>query len=55
MTRPARVLAVLRRDCDLARLAAESFDFDLDRAEHAAEVRLASGAPLRAVAGDGTG
>uniref|UniRef100_A0AAU2JYX3 Tetratricopeptide repeat protein n=1 Tax=Streptomyces sp. NBC_00049 TaxID=2903617 RepID=A0AAU2JYX3_9ACTN len=55
MTRPDSVLTVLRRHPDLARLAAGSFDFDLDRAEHVEEVRLASGAPLRAVAGDDTG
>ncbi|MFJ2598926.1 hypothetical protein [Streptomyces erythrochromogenes] len=55
MTRPDHVLAVLRRNPDLVTLAAGSFDFDLDRAEHVEEVRLASGAPLRAVAGDDTG
>ncbi|MFD7257958.1 hypothetical protein [Streptomyces sp. NPDC059874] len=55
MTRPDHVLTVLRRNPDLARLAAGSFNFDLDRAEHVEEVRLASGAPLRAVAGDDTG
>lgn len=55
MTRPGHVLAVLRQNPDLARLAAGSFDFDLDRAEHGEEVRLASGAPLTAVAGDDTG
>ncbi|MFF3673750.1 hypothetical protein ACFYYS_07140 [Streptomyces sp. NPDC002120] len=55
MTRPDHVLAVLRRNPDLARLAAGSFDFDLDRAEHVEEVRLANGAPVRAVAGDDTG
>ncbi|MGE7386363.1 hypothetical protein ACQKM2_12895 [Streptomyces sp. NPDC004126] len=55
MTRPDRVLTVLRGNADLVRLAAGSFDFDLDRAEHGEEVRLASGAPLRAVAGDDTG
>ncbi|MFK0238737.1 hypothetical protein [Streptomyces vinaceus] len=55
MTRPDHLLAVLRRNPDLVRLAAGSFDFDLDRAEHVEEVRLASGAPLTAVAGDDTG
>ncbi|MFB6979074.1 hypothetical protein [Streptomyces scopuliridis] len=55
MTCPDHLLAVLRRNPDLVRLAAGSFDFDLDRAEHGEEVRLASGAPLRAVAGDDTG
>ncbi|MBP0932438.1 hypothetical protein J0X20_02095 [Streptomyces sp. KCTC 0041BP] len=55
MTRPDHVLAVLRRNPDLVRVAAGSFGFDLDRAEHVEEVRLASGAPLRAVAGDDTG
>ncbi|MFE9636357.1 hypothetical protein [Streptomyces sp. NPDC006463] len=34
---------------------AGSFDFDLDWAEHGEEVCLASGTPLRAVAGDDTG
>ncbi|MEU6895515.1 hypothetical protein ABZ934_27805 [Streptomyces sp. NPDC046557] len=55
MTRPDDVLTVLRRNPDLERLAAGPFDFDLDRAEHVEEVRLASGAMLRAVAGDDTG
>lgn len=55
MTRPDHILAVLRRHPDLVRVAAGSFDFDLDRAEHVEEVRLASGALLRAVAGDDTG
>ncbi|WP_323182301.1 MULTISPECIES: GNAT family N-acetyltransferase [unclassified Streptomyces] len=55
LTRHDHVLTVLRGHPDLARTAAESFDFDLDRAEHVEEVRLASGAPLRAVAGDDTG
>ncbi|MFE4206676.1 hypothetical protein ACFRSX_29570 [Streptomyces goshikiensis] len=55
MTRPDHVLAVLRRNPDLVRVAAGSFGFDLDRAEHVEEVRLASGALLRAVAGDDTG
>ncbi|MEU9803304.1 hypothetical protein [Streptomyces sp. NPDC051000] len=55
MTHPDHVLTVLRRDPDLARLAAGAIDFDLAGAEHVEEVRLASGAPLRAVAGDDTG
>ncbi|MEU9109966.1 hypothetical protein AB0D54_37710 [Streptomyces xanthophaeus] len=55
MTRPDSVLALLRRRPDLVRLAAGSFGFDTGRAEHAEAVRLASGAPLRAVAGDDTG
>ncbi|WP_328470832.1 hypothetical protein OHA21_05560 [Actinoplanes sp. NBC_00393] len=55
MTGHSDVLAVLRQRPDLARLAAGSFDFDLDRVEHVEEVRLASGAPLTAVAGDDTG
>ncbi|MEW1638546.1 hypothetical protein AB0469_31375 [Streptomyces sp. NPDC093801] len=55
MTRPDPLLTVLRRNPDLAGPAAGTFDFDLDRAEHGEEVRLASGAPLRAVAGDDTG
>ncbi|MFE1553939.1 hypothetical protein ACFW6V_03000 [Streptomyces sp. NPDC058734] len=55
MTHPDHALAVLRRNADLAGLAAGTFDFDLERAEHGEEVRLASGAPLTAVAGDDTG
>ncbi|MGW6878227.1 hypothetical protein ACWGHA_38545 [Streptomyces xanthophaeus] len=55
MTRPDPVLALLRRRPDLVRLAAGSFGFDTGRAEHVEEVRLASGAPLMAVAGDDTG
>ncbi|MFJ9249805.1 hypothetical protein [Streptomyces sp. NPDC101776] len=48
-------LRLLRRHAHLAELAAFPFDFDLDRTDHVEEVRLASGAPLRPVAGDGSG
>ncbi|MER7921913.1 hypothetical protein ABTY96_02060 [Streptomyces sp. NPDC096057] len=48
-------LRLLREHPHLAELAASPFDFDLDRAEHGEPVRLASGGPLRPVAGDGTG
>jgi hypothetical protein len=50
-------LQLLRQDRRLAELAAFPFDFDLDRAAHGPveEVRLASGGPLRAIAGDDTG
>lgn len=50
-------LRLLRQDRRLAELAAFPFDFDLDRAArgHVEEVRLASGGPLEAVAGDDTG
>ncbi|MFJ4918574.1 hypothetical protein [Streptomyces sp. NPDC088725] len=53
MTDPA--LALLRQQPHLAELAARSFHFDLRRTEHHEPVRLASGAPLEAVAGDDTG
>lgn len=49
------VLDLLRQSPRLAELAAFPFDFDLDRAEHGEDVRLASGAPLAGVAGDDTG
>jgi len=48
-------LRLLRQHTHLAELAAFPFDFDLDRTDHVEEVRLASGAPLRPVAGDGAG
>ncbi|MFJ8059016.1 hypothetical protein [Streptomyces sp. NPDC096142] len=48
-------LRLLRQHAHLAELAASVFDFDLDRADHVEPVRLASGGPLRPVAGDGTG
>lgn len=48
-------LRLLRENPRLAELAAFPFDFDLDRAEHGEEVRLASGGPLEPIAGDDTG
>ncbi|MGW3631398.1 hypothetical protein ACWD7F_14705 [Streptomyces sp. NPDC005122] len=48
-------LRLLRRNRRLAELAAFPFSFDLDRAEHAEDVRLASGGPLEPIAGDDTG
>lgn len=48
-------LRLLRQRPDLAGLAVYPFNFDLGRAEHVEDVRLASGAPLQAVAGDDTG
>ncbi|MEU0395412.1 hypothetical protein ABZ208_22005 [Streptomyces sp. NPDC006208] len=50
-----RTLALLRQRPDLAELAAFPFDFDIDRAYHCEDVRLASGASLEPVAGDDTG
>jgi len=50
-----RALRLLRADRRLAGPAAFPFNFDLDRAEHGEEVRLASGGPLEPVAGDDTG
>ncbi|MFC3574660.1 hypothetical protein ACFOZ0_15530 [Streptomyces yaanensis] len=50
-----RALRLLRRDSRLAELAAFPFNFDLDRADHGEEVRLASGGPLEPIAGDDTG
>lgn len=52
-----RALRLLRQNPRLAQLAAFPFNFDLDRAAHGhgEEVRLASGGPLRTVAGDDTG
>ncbi|WP_055529090.1 hypothetical protein [Streptomyces graminilatus] len=48
-------LRLLRQSRSAAELAAFPFDFDLGRAEHCEEVRLASGGPLTPVAGDGAG
>ncbi|MFJ9632344.1 hypothetical protein ACIRU8_32055 [Streptomyces sp. NPDC101175] len=48
-------LRLLRQHAHLAELAAFPFDFDLNRTDHVEQVRLASGAPLRPVAGDGAG
>ncbi|WP_329349066.1 hypothetical protein OG226_13185 [Streptomyces sp. NBC_01261] len=48
-------LRLLRQDAHLTELAAFPFDFDLRRADHGEPVRLASGGPLRPVAGDDTG
>ncbi|MFF8288946.1 hypothetical protein ACF068_06870 [Streptomyces sp. NPDC016309] len=50
-----RALELLRSRPDLAEQAAFPFDFDIDRAYHVEEVRLASGASLEAIAGDATG
>ncbi|MFF4729474.1 hypothetical protein ACFY3M_29800 [Streptomyces mirabilis] len=48
-------LRLLREQPHLAELAAFPFNFDLARADHGEAVRLASGGPLEAVAGDDTG
>ncbi|MGN9796254.1 hypothetical protein ACTMTU_34920 [Streptomyces sp. OZ13] len=48
-------LELLRTRPELAELAAFPFNFDIGRADHVEDVRLASGAPLEAVAGDDTG
>ncbi|MFF4460749.1 hypothetical protein ACFY13_14450 [Streptomyces mirabilis] len=48
-------LRLLREQPHLAELAAFPFNFDLTRADHGEAVRLASGGPLEAVAGDDTG
>ena len=50
-----RALRLLRQDPRLAELAAFPFAFDLSRADHVEEVRLASGGPLEPVAGDDSG
>ncbi|MFG2648366.1 hypothetical protein [Streptomyces sp. NPDC048436] len=50
-----RALRLLRRDPRLAELAAFPFAFDLSRADHVEEVRLASGGPLEPIAGDDSG
>jgi NTP pyrophosphatase (non-canonical NTP hydrolase) len=48
-------LRLLRENPRLAELAAFPFHFDLDRADHVEEVRLASDGPLEPIAGDDTG
>jgi hypothetical protein len=48
-------LRLLRENPPLAELAAFPFGFDLDRARHVEDVRLASGGPLEPVAGDDSG
>ncbi|MGW5482369.1 hypothetical protein [Streptomyces sp. NPDC004008] len=50
-----RLLDLLRQSPRLAELAGFPFDFDLCRADHGEDVRLASGAPLEGIAGDDTG
>ncbi|GAA3148707.1 hypothetical protein ACFQ0X_10855 [Streptomyces rectiviolaceus] len=50
-----RALRLLRQDPRLAELAAFPFAFDLSRADHVEEVRLASGGPLEPIAGDDSG
>ncbi|MGW7360755.1 hypothetical protein ACWGI0_30040 [Streptomyces sp. NPDC054802] len=50
-----QTLESLRNRPDLAEIAAFPFGFDLDRADHCEDVRLASGASLEPVAGDDTG
>ncbi|MFC5890636.1 hypothetical protein RMN57_00065 [Kitasatospora sp. CM 4170] len=50
-----RALRILRENPELAQLAAYPFNLDLDRTDHVEPVRLASGGPLTAVAGDDTG
>jgi hypothetical protein len=50
-----QTLELLRNRPDLAEIAAFPFGFDLDRADHGEDVRLASGASLEPVAGDDTG
>ncbi|MFG2372724.1 hypothetical protein ACGFY9_14750 [Streptomyces sp. NPDC048504] len=48
-------LRLLQQHAHLAELAVSPFDFDLDRTDHVEPVRLASGGPVRPVAGDGAG
>ncbi|MFI0739273.1 hypothetical protein ACH4PU_14455 [Streptomyces sp. NPDC021100] len=55
MTHSDRALRILHARPDLAALAAWPFSFDIGRAEHVEEVRLASGAPLRPIAGEDSG
>ncbi|MET9534785.1 hypothetical protein ABZY02_30205 [Streptomyces sp. NPDC006649] len=55
MTVYGRAIGLLGDRPELAEAAARPFGFDLAGAAHGAAVRLASGAPLEAVAGDGTG
>lgn len=50
-----RALRLLRQDPRLAELAAFPFAFDLSRADHVEEVRLASGGSLDPIAGDDSG
>ena len=54
MTGRDRALEFLRQHSGLADLAAFPCDFDLARAEHGEEERLASATALQAVAGDDT-
>ncbi|MBZ4323185.1 hypothetical protein [Streptomyces huiliensis] len=55
MTHSDRALDILHRRPDLAALAAYPFAFDIDGAVHVEEVRLASGGPLRPIAGEDSG
>ncbi|MGK5638161.1 hypothetical protein ACSNOK_07550 [Streptomyces sp. URMC 126] len=55
MTHSDRALRILHERPDLAALAAWPFSFDIGGAEHVEEVRLASGAPLRPIAGEDSG
>ncbi|NDZ81729.1 hypothetical protein G3I19_24980, partial [Streptomyces sp. SID10853] len=55
MTVYGRAIALLGERPELAEAAARPFGFDLAGAAHGPAVRLASGAPLEAVAGDGRG
>ncbi|KAB7847311.1 hypothetical protein [Streptomyces mobaraensis] len=55
MTHSDRALRILRERPDLAALAAWPFSFDVGAAEHVEEVRLASGGPLRPIAGEDSG
>lgn len=55
MTVYGRAIALLGDRPELAEAAARPFGFDLAGAAHGPAVRLASGAPLEAVAGDGRG
>lgn len=48
-------LRLLQENPHLAELAAFPFNFDLDRADHVEDVRLASDGPLKPIAGDDTG
>ncbi|OIJ68191.1 hypothetical protein [Streptomyces mangrovisoli] len=49
------LIAALRADDEAARFLSWPGDFELDRADHVEEVRLASGAELEAFGGDGAG
>ncbi|MGI5341151.1 hypothetical protein ACQEVS_29005 [Streptomyces sp. CA-181903] len=55
MTHSDRALRILHERPDLAALAAWPFSFDIGAAEHVEEVRLASGGPLRPIAGEDSG